>query len=122
MKLSIALKSLLATAAVALPLVASAASTYSTGSGTLTAAATVNFSVVIPHFLYLRIGTGLPIYDRSTLRRQYHGSGDLHRGPRRGGQRHGCGRHRRRPNRRRRDRRDPRQWRQRHAHCRAPAP
>jgi hypothetical protein len=58
MKLSIALKSLLATAAVTLPLVASAASTYSTGSGTLTAAATVNFTVVIPHFLYLRVGTG----------------------------------------------------------------
>jgi len=58
MKLSIALKSLLATAAFALPLVASAASTYTTGTGTLTAAATVNFQVVIPQFLYLRVGTG----------------------------------------------------------------
>ena len=58
MKLSIAMKSLLATAALALPLVASAASTYTTGAGTLTAAATVNFQVVIPQFLYLRVGTG----------------------------------------------------------------
>jgi hypothetical protein len=58
MKISIALKSLLGTAALTLPLVASAASTYSTGTGTLTAAATVNFQVVIPRFLYLRVGTG----------------------------------------------------------------
>src|ERR1700743_883230 len=58
MNLSIALKSLFATAAVTLPLVPSPAPTYSTGSGTLTAAATVNFTVVIPHFLYLRVGTG----------------------------------------------------------------
>jgi len=58
MKSSIAMKSLLATAALALPLVASAASTYTTGAGTLTAAATVNFEVVIPQFLYLRVGTG----------------------------------------------------------------
>jgi hypothetical protein len=58
MKSSIALKGVLATAALALPLVASAASTYTTGAGALTAAATVNFEVVIPHFLYLRVGTG----------------------------------------------------------------
>jgi hypothetical protein len=58
MKLSSAIKGLLATAAVAVPLVASAASTYTSGAGTLTAAATANFQVVIPHFLYLRVGTG----------------------------------------------------------------
>jgi hypothetical protein len=58
MKLSSAIKGLLATAAVALPMVASAASTYTTGAGTLTAAATANFEVVIAQFLYLRVGTG----------------------------------------------------------------
>jgi hypothetical protein len=58
MKTSIALKTLLGTAALTLPLVASAASTVSTGAGALTASATVNFTVVIPHFLYLRVGTG----------------------------------------------------------------
>ncbi len=58
MKISTALKGLLGTAALTLPLVASAASTYTTGAGPLTASATVNFQVVIPHFLYLRIGTG----------------------------------------------------------------
>jgi hypothetical protein len=58
MKTSIALKGLLGTAALTLPLIASAASTVTTGAGALTAAATVNFTVVIPHFLYLRVGTG----------------------------------------------------------------
>jgi hypothetical protein len=58
MKLSIALKALLGTAALTLPLVASAASTYTTGAGPLSASATVNFTVVIPKVLYLRVGTG----------------------------------------------------------------
>ncbi|HEY4968584.1 MAG TPA: hypothetical protein VII35_01685 [Steroidobacteraceae bacterium] len=58
MKTSIVLKSLLGTAALTLPLVASAASTFTSGAGTLTATATVNFTVVIPQFLYLRVGTG----------------------------------------------------------------
>jgi hypothetical protein len=58
MKTSIVLKSLLGTAALTLPLIASAASTFTSGAGTLTATAQVNFTVVIPHFLYLRIGTG----------------------------------------------------------------
>jgi hypothetical protein len=58
MKISTALKSLLGIGALTLPLVASAASTYTTGTGGLTAAATVNFSVAIPKVLYLRVGTG----------------------------------------------------------------
>lgn len=58
MNIATALKSLLGTAALALPLVANAASSVSTGAGALTASATVNFQVVIPHFLYLRVGTG----------------------------------------------------------------
>ena len=47
-----------AAVAVALPLVASAASTYSSGTGPLTATATVNFQINIPQTLYLRVGTG----------------------------------------------------------------
>jgi hypothetical protein len=58
MNTSMALKVLLGTAALTLPLIASAASTVTTGTGTLTAAAQVNFTVVIPHYLYLRVGTG----------------------------------------------------------------
>lgn len=51
-------KTLLASAAVALPLVASAASNYTSGTGALTATATVNFQINIPQTLYLRVGTG----------------------------------------------------------------
>jgi hypothetical protein len=58
MNISIALKSLMGTAALTLPLVASAASNFTSGAGTLNATASVNFTVVIPHFLYLRVGTG----------------------------------------------------------------
>jgi hypothetical protein len=58
MKTSIALKSLMGTAALTLPLIASAGSSFTSGAGTLTATATVNFSVVIPQFLYLRVGAG----------------------------------------------------------------
>jgi len=58
MKISTALKTLLGTAALTLPLVASAASTFSSGNGAQTASATVNFQVFIPQTLYLRVGTG----------------------------------------------------------------
>jgi hypothetical protein len=58
MKTSIALKTLLGTAALALPLIVSAASTYSTGTGALTATATLNFQINIPKTLYLRVGSG----------------------------------------------------------------
>jgi hypothetical protein len=66
MNLSMAVKTLIGTAALVVPVVASAASTYATGSGTLTAAATVNFEVVIPQVLYLRVGTG-STYSTGTL-------------------------------------------------------
>jgi hypothetical protein len=58
MNISMALKGLLGTAALTLPLMANAASTFTSGTGTISAAATVNFTVVIPQFLYLRVGTG----------------------------------------------------------------
>jgi hypothetical protein len=66
MKTSIVLKSLLGSAALTLPLIASAASTFTSGAGTLNATATVNFTVVIPQFLYLRVGTG-SLYATGTL-------------------------------------------------------
>jgi hypothetical protein len=66
MNISIALKSLMGAAALTLPLVASAGSSFTSGAGPLNATATLNFSVVIPHFLYLRIGAGSP-YSTGTL-------------------------------------------------------
>jgi hypothetical protein len=58
MKLSVALKILLGTASLALPLVASAESNFQTGAGALTATAHVDFQIVIPKILFLRVGTG----------------------------------------------------------------
>jgi hypothetical protein len=69
MKTSIVLKGLLGTAALTLPLIASAASTFTSGAGTLNATATLNFTVVIPQFLYLRVGTG-SAYATGTLATQ----------------------------------------------------
>jgi hypothetical protein len=58
MRSPIVSKALLISAAVALPLIASAASTYTSGTGALTATATVNFQINIPQTLYLRVGSG----------------------------------------------------------------
>jgi len=58
MKISTALKTLLGAAAVTLPIMVHAESNVTTGAGTLTATAHVNFAVVIPKVLYLRVGTG----------------------------------------------------------------
>ena len=60
MKTSIALKTLLGAASLALPLVAFAESNVQTGAATAAPGATahVNFSIVIPKILYLRVGTG----------------------------------------------------------------
>jgi hypothetical protein len=44
--------------AFGLPFMATAESNYQTGTGALTATAHVDFSVVIPKILYLRVGTG----------------------------------------------------------------
>lgn len=58
MKTSIALNTLLGAAAVTLPLMAFAESNVATGNGTLTATAHVDFTIVIPKVLYLRVGNG----------------------------------------------------------------
>jgi hypothetical protein len=60
MKTSIALKSLLGAGALMLPLMVSAESNVQTGTATASPGATahVDFSIVIPKVLYLRVGTG----------------------------------------------------------------
>ena len=59
MHISTALKTVLGTAALALPLVALGESNVQTGAATATGAtAHVDFSIVIPKILYLRVGTG----------------------------------------------------------------
>jgi hypothetical protein len=57
---SIALKSLVGVAALALPLIASAESNVQTGTGTASPGATAHadFQITIPKMLYLRVGTG----------------------------------------------------------------
>lgn len=58
MKTSMALKTLLGAASMALPLMAFAESNVQTGAGALTATAHVDFQITIPKILYLRVGTG----------------------------------------------------------------
>ena len=58
MTTSVALKSLLGAAALTLPLMAFGESNLQTGAAALTATAHVDFSIVIPKILYLRVGTG----------------------------------------------------------------
>jgi hypothetical protein len=60
MKTSMALKSLLSAGALTLPLMAFAESNVQTGAATSSPGATahLDFSVVIPKILYLRVGTG----------------------------------------------------------------
>jgi hypothetical protein len=60
MKISIAIKSLLGAGALMLPLMVSAESNVQTGAATATPGATahLDFSIVIPKILYLRVGTG----------------------------------------------------------------
>jgi hypothetical protein len=60
MKTSIALKSLLGAGALMLPLMVSAESNVQTGAATNSPGATahVDFSIVIPKILFLRVGTG----------------------------------------------------------------
>jgi hypothetical protein len=60
MKTSMALKSLLGAASLALPLMAVAESNVQTGAATNAPGATahVDFSIVIPKILFLRVGTG----------------------------------------------------------------
>ncbi len=58
MKTSNALKALLGAASLALPLTVSAESNVQSGGGTLNATAHVDFEIVIPQILYLRVGNG----------------------------------------------------------------
>jgi len=60
MKISIALKSLLGAGALMLPLMVSAESNVQTGAATTSPGATahLDFSIVIPKILYLRVGSG----------------------------------------------------------------
>src|ERR1700722_15744115 len=60
MKTSVALKGLLGAGALMLPLMVSAESNVQTGAATATPGATahLDFSIVIPKILYLRVGTG----------------------------------------------------------------
>jgi hypothetical protein len=59
MRTSIAIKGILAATAAALPLLCHAESNYQTGvASPLTATAHVDFQITIPHFLFLRVGTG----------------------------------------------------------------
>ena len=57
MRTSTAIKALLAAGALALPLASFADSQVTTGTGTITAVAHVNFQIVIPQFLSLQIGS-----------------------------------------------------------------
>ena len=68
MKTSMALKSLLGAGALLLPLMVSAESNVQTGTATAAPGATahVDFSIVIPKILYLRVGTG-SAYTSGTL-------------------------------------------------------
>ena len=61
------LKPLLAAVALALPVAAFAESDFTTGAGALTATARVDFSIVIPKVLYLRVGTGTNFADNAAI-------------------------------------------------------
>ncbi|MEP6886570.1 MAG: hypothetical protein ABJC66_17615 [Gammaproteobacteria bacterium] len=69
MKISIALKSLLGAGALTLPLLAFAESNVQTGAATATPGATahLDFSIVIPKILYLRVGSGSGYTTGSTM-------------------------------------------------------
>ena len=57
----------LAASIVGLPLLANAESTFVTGAGALTASARLDFQVVIPKFLYVRVGTGTNVANNATV-------------------------------------------------------
>ena len=58
MRTSSFIKGVLAAAAIAAPMLATAESNFQTGAGALTATAHVDFQITIPKFLFLRVGTG----------------------------------------------------------------
>ncbi len=62
------LSSLAVAAALAVPFAAQAESNFTTGSGAnITATARVNFSVVIPKFVFLQVGTGTFMAGNTTI-------------------------------------------------------
>ncbi len=58
MRTSVIVRSVLAAAALAAPMLATAESNFQTGAGALTATAHVDFQITIPKFLFLRVGAG----------------------------------------------------------------
>ena len=58
MRTSLFIKGVLAAAAIAAPMLATAESNFQSGAGGLTATAHVDFQITIPKFLFLRVGTG----------------------------------------------------------------
>jgi len=54
-------------AAVMLPLAVQAESNVTTGTGTITATARVNFSITIPRFIFLQVGTGTFLAANGTI-------------------------------------------------------
>ena len=58
MRTSLVIKGILASAALAVPVLCNAESNFQTGAGTLTATAHVDFQITIPQFLFLRVGNG----------------------------------------------------------------
>lgn len=53
--------------ALVLPFAANAESDFNTGAGALTANARVDFSIVVPKILYLRVGTGTNLADNTAV-------------------------------------------------------
>jgi hypothetical protein len=58
MRTSLFVRSVLAAAAIAAPMLATAESNFQVGGGALTATAHVDFQITIPKFLFLRVGAG----------------------------------------------------------------
>jgi len=56
-----------AVAAVALPVTARAESRVTTGSGTINAQARVDFSITIPRFIFLQVGTGTLLANNTAI-------------------------------------------------------
>lgn len=61
------LKILAAAVAIALPLAAQAESNVTTGTGSISATARVNFSITVPRFIFLQVGTGTPLAQNTTI-------------------------------------------------------
>lgn len=57
----------LALAVLAVPLAAQAESNVTTGAGTISATARVNFSITIPRFIWLQVGTGTLLAANATI-------------------------------------------------------